>query len=135
MFKNRDKETGEMKDKARGKLLEHIRGMAKDAMAGNLEGMKKVTVASPSKEGLKKGLETAEDVLESGRPPKSMMGDSSEEYGSGEDAPSSPREKEQEDLSDMDLMLSKMSYEEKCELRDKLDQKLKEEDDSSSEMA
>ena len=39
--------------------------MASDMIGGDLaEGMKKVTVASDSKEGLKKGLEKAEDLME-----------------------------------------------------------------------
>jgi len=44
-----------------GDLRKHMQGMLSDKM----KGMKKVTVASDSKEGLKKGMETAEKILKS----------------------------------------------------------------------
>jgi hypothetical protein len=44
-----------------GDLRKHMQGMLSDKM----KGMKKVTVASDTKEGLKKGMETAEKILKS----------------------------------------------------------------------
>lgn len=43
-------------------VLKELKDMARDGMASDL---KKVTVASDSKEGLKKGLEKAKEVLDS----------------------------------------------------------------------
>lgn len=54
---------------AKMSVLEHVRQMAHDMMKDKLDGgMKKVSVASPSKEGLKEGLEKA----------RQMVGDDSE---------------------------------------------------------
>lgn len=46
-------------------LKELAMGSMKDMLDGHMKGMKKVTVASPTDEGLKEGLDKAEDVLES----------------------------------------------------------------------
>jgi len=62
---------GEMepsKKKAKMELLQELRSMAEGMMKEDLDGhmgaLKKVTVASDSKEGLKEGLEKAEEVVE-----------------------------------------------------------------------
>lgn len=55
-------------DKLRAKMevIEELRKMASEMMGEGMgDSMKKVTVASPSEEGLKKGLDLAEDTLES----------------------------------------------------------------------
>lgn len=44
-------------------VLKFISDAADDAIAGKVKGLKKVTVASDSKEGLKKGLEMAEEKI------------------------------------------------------------------------
>lgn len=44
-------------------VLKHLHDMAADAMGEGLKGLKKVTVASDSHEGLKEGLETAKEVV------------------------------------------------------------------------
>lgn len=46
-------------------VIDELRGAAKEAMGGRVKGLKQVKVASDSKEGLKAGLEKAEEVLES----------------------------------------------------------------------
>lgn len=69
-------EEGPDKDKmmAKMKVIHELRQMAQDMMGEKLdEGMKKVTVASDDKEGLKEGLEKAEEIVEEG--PEAMMGD------------------------------------------------------------
>ncbi len=45
-------------------VLKHLSDMAAEAMGSKLGGLKKVTVASDSEEGLKKGLDKAEDIVE-----------------------------------------------------------------------
>lgn len=81
----------EMKKKAKMKVVGDLRNMAMDMMGSDLgkhmEGAKKVTVASKDTEGLKAGLEKAEDLVE-GMP----------EEG-GEETPS----EEMSDLEEMDL--------------------------------
>lgn len=58
------KKLSEVDKKASMNVLGDLRKMAQDEMKGKMASMKKVTVASDSKEGLKKGLEKAEDILE-----------------------------------------------------------------------
>lgn len=67
--------------KAKKEMLNHLSGMMKDHMS---EGLKKVTVASDSEEGLKKGLEKAEEIIEKKEMPsmeesEEMSDDDSEE--------------------------------------------------------
>jgi peptidyl-tRNA hydrolase len=62
----------DMKKKAKLKDLEGLKQVAMDMMGDNfkrdkseLEGLKKVTVAAPDKEGLEKGLEKAKELASS----------------------------------------------------------------------
>jgi hypothetical protein len=50
--------------KAKLTVLNELKKLSSDAMKEDLAGMKKVTVASNSPEGLKKGLEKAEKMIE-----------------------------------------------------------------------
>ena len=50
--------------KAKLTALKEAHGMAKKMMEDDLKGLKKVTIASDSPEGLKAGLEKAEDLIE-----------------------------------------------------------------------
>ena len=50
--------------KAKLTALKEANKMASDMMKENLSGLKKVTVASSSKSGLKEGLEKAEEMIE-----------------------------------------------------------------------
>ena len=61
--KDKMKKMSDSEKKAKLTALKEAHGMASDMLKGNLKGLKKVTVASDSKEGLKKGLEKAEDML------------------------------------------------------------------------
>ena len=53
--------------KAKGKMaaLQGLHEMASDMMGSDLKDMKKVSVVAKDKKGLKKGLEKAEDMLDS----------------------------------------------------------------------
>ena len=44
-------------------VLKDLHKMASDSMADKLHGIKKVTVAAPDEEGLKHGLEKAQDIV------------------------------------------------------------------------
>lgn len=53
----------ENQKKAKKNILEQVRKLAEDQMREKMDGMKKVTVASPTKEGLKEGLDKAEEMM------------------------------------------------------------------------
>lgn len=66
MMFGKDKMKGKMSEnskKAKLVALKEAHGMAKKMMEDDLKGLKKVTVASDSPEGLKAGLEKAEDMI------------------------------------------------------------------------
>lgn len=50
---------------AKSDILKEIKDVLSEGMAEKLKGMKKVTIASDTDEGLKAGLEKAEEVLDS----------------------------------------------------------------------
>ena len=50
--------------KAKMEVLDGIKQIMAEAMGQDMKGLKKVTVASPTEEGLKEGLKVAEDKLE-----------------------------------------------------------------------
>jgi len=54
----------EVEKKAKQNILKQIRQLAQESLKENLGGLKKITVASDSEEGLKAGLEKAEDILD-----------------------------------------------------------------------
>lgn len=58
------KEMSDTEMEAKKSVIEHMRDMAAGMMGDNLKSLKKVTVASDSEEGLKKGLEKAEDIID-----------------------------------------------------------------------
>lgn len=60
-------------------VLKFISDAADDAIAGKVKGLKKVTVASDSEEGLKKGLEMAEDKIGEKGTKDSIMGEDEED--------------------------------------------------------
>lgn len=87
MFGKDKKEMSPLEKKAKLKALKGAHGMASDMLKGQLAGLKKVTVASDSKEGLKKGLEKAEEIVGENEDEDSEMGEHDEaEAGEYEDA-------------------------------------------------
>jgi hypothetical protein len=63
MMFGKDKKMSPIEKKAKLAALKDAHGLASEMMKDGLGGLKKVTVASDSKEGLKKGLDKAEDML------------------------------------------------------------------------
>jgi len=59
----RMKKLSNVEQKASSKVLDELRKHAQGMMNDKMKGLKKVTVASDSKEGLKEGLSKAEDIL------------------------------------------------------------------------
>lgn len=62
-----DSPMSDMEKESKISVLNEIRDLASKAMGSKLDGMKKVSVMSDSKEGLEKGLNKAEDLLHTGQ--------------------------------------------------------------------
>lgn len=88
-FKDKKKDMSKSEKSAKMDVLKGLSKEMGDLMGEKLKGLKKVTVASDSQEGLKHGLEKAEEILESGLP---MAEEPSEEMESEEESPESPEE-------------------------------------------
>jgi len=65
MMKMMKSDSGDMGKEAKLKVLKELKRMASEMMGGDVKDgmMKKVTVASPDKEGLKLGLEKAKEMI------------------------------------------------------------------------
>ncbi len=63
MAKKKGKPMDDLERQAKMNVVKELGCSAADAMKGRLAGLKKVTVASDSKEGLAKGLEKAEEMI------------------------------------------------------------------------
>jgi hypothetical protein len=88
------------KAKAKLKVLMDLKKMAADMMGEDIEsGIKKVTVASPDKEGLKEGLEKAEELLG-----ESEESDDMEDMMSDEDS----MEDEEDDLMSIEAKIAEL---------------------------
>ena len=85
-----DDGSDDMKKDAKLKVLKELRSMASGMMGDDLKDgmMKKVTVASPNKEGLKEGLDKAKEILGEHAP---------DEGSDEEEASESPEEEASED--------------------------------------
>ncbi len=73
-MKDKKGEMPEHEKDAKMSVLEHVRQMAQDMMKDKLDGgMKKVSVASSSKEGLKEGLDKAREMMGNNESEDGMM--------------------------------------------------------------
>lgn len=79
-----DDGSDDMKKNAKLKVLKELRSMASGMMGDDVKDgmMKKVSVAAPNKEGLKKGLETAQEMVGDGEHEAEGEEDSAEEEAS-----------------------------------------------------
>ncbi len=97
------KDLSSTEKEAKMSVVQHMKDMAQEMMGDHLKGMKKVTVASDSDEGLKHGLSKASDIIEQGHlGPEDFAAKHPEELDdSDEEASESPEEeaKEQADGS------------------------------------
>jgi len=89
-----------MEKKAKMGVLHGMKDMATQAMRDKLKGLKKVTVASDSEEGLKKGLSMAEKLM---RLKEGKSEDEESEDDSEEEVAESPSE-ESEEMSEEEAM-------------------------------
>jgi len=102
--KQEGSELGDMEKQAKMSVVKDLRDTMAGEMADRLKGgLKKVTVASDSPEGLKEGLEKAEDMVES------KMGDSSMSE-SLEEPEESEESEDSEEMSpeEIDAMIAKL---------------------------
>lgn len=124
MFEKKKKLSG-VEKKAKMKVVEDMRDMASKAMGDKLHGLKKVTVASNSSEGLKEGLEKAEDVIESKE--SEGLDSMSHDMGHGMDHESEESEEsESPESSEEDVLTKDLSKEEIADLIEQLQKKLEE---------
>jgi len=107
--KSEGKTLSPLEKEAKMGVVDSLKKAAEDAMAE--KGLKKITVASDSKSGLKKGLDMAKEMAAKGAP----MEESSEEESSemaDEEASESPAEEEAEHAEggseDKEAMMAKL---------------------------
>ena len=84
------KKLSPMEQKSSKTVLDELRKQTQGMLKGKMDGLKKVTVASDSKEGLSKGLDLA----------KKIAGHPMEEGSDAEEASESPEMEASEDASD-----------------------------------
>jgi hypothetical protein len=77
------KEMSPAEKKAKLAALKEAHGMASDMMKSGLDGAKKVSVMSDSKEGLKKGLDMAEKIVGEQEDEDSELGEKMEDAQEG----------------------------------------------------
>lgn len=76
--KGKKEDMSDTEKSAKMGVLEDLKNQASEEMGKRLKGLKKVTVASDSKEGLQAGLNKAEDILENEVEGEEDLGDESE---------------------------------------------------------
>jgi hypothetical protein len=90
------KKLSPMEQKASSKVLDALRKETQGMMKGKMDGLKKVTVASNSPEGLKKGLDIAEKIAGKAIDEKEVANDSDFLEEDSEENDESPKEEESE---------------------------------------
>jgi len=63
MKKKKGGEMSGIEKDAKSSVIQEMKKMAEDAMGDKMKGLKKVTVASNSPEGIEKGLEKAKEII------------------------------------------------------------------------
>jgi len=97
---------------AKMSVLEDLRKMMEDQMGGHLDGLKKVTVASPDQHGLEKGLETAQDLISGAKESKETpfshdeLDESPEEESS--ESPEMEASEDEDDEASIDAKLAEL---------------------------
>lgn len=80
------KKLSDSEKEAKMSVLKALKGSMDEVMADKVHGMKKVSVMSDSPEGLKEGLEKAEDIVEESEPLMKMASEDMEESDESEDS-------------------------------------------------
>lgn len=92
---------------AKLKVLDEMKGLAEDEISERLRGLKKVTVASDSKEGLKEGLEKAHELLE-GQQEEEAEHDPSPEEASEMADEESEEESSEDEIEELEKKLAEL---------------------------
>jgi hypothetical protein len=110
------KKMSSLEQKAKMKALKEANGMASDMLKGHLSGLKKVTVASDSKSGLKEGLKKAEEIVkeEDDSSPFGRFSDD-EESQAHEDSESDDEESAEHESGGSEDMLAECDTEEEID--------------------
>jgi len=112
------KKISPIEQKAKMNVLEQLKKDMQDMMGDKVAGLKKVTVASPDKEGLELGLEKAKSFLGEGEPES----EESEEHELSE----SPEIESEEHQDHMKLALGESPQELSEESEEEIDSKIQE---------
>lgn len=109
-FKDKKKDMSKSEKSAKLSVLKDLSSEMAGMMGDKLKGLKKVTVASDSKEGLKEGLEKAESLLEGHLPESEMSQMSEDEESESEmvDSEEEPQSKE-EILAEIEELKKKLA--------------------------
>ena len=131
--KDKMKSLSESEKKAKMTALKEAHGMASDMLKHKVKGLKKVTIASDSEEGIKKGIEKAgeafgmrksedQDMDESESEDQEMGEQESEdqEMGERDEAEASEYEDQQEESQPMSVAKINAKIEELMKLKEKL---------------
>ena len=110
-FKDKKKEMSGSEKSAKMSVLKDLSSEMAGMMGDKLKGLKKVTVASDSKEGLKEGLSKAEDLLEGKLPESSMVSeeDSEESEPEMEEASEEMPQSKEELLAEIEELKKKLA--------------------------
>lgn len=126
------KKLSEIEKKASSKVLGELRKHTQQMMNDKMKGLKKVTVASDSAEGLKKGLSKAEELIKGKMPKEDDL--LTPEEGELDKAHGLEEESEEEEASESpemeaseDESMEEHEYdEEECKTPEEIDAKIKE---------
>lgn len=102
MKKGKPVKEGPYKDAKMG-LLKELQKVMSEEMAGDVAGLKKVTVAAPNQAGLEEGLEKAKEVVEG----EESEEDSEDEEECMEEMPSQPMDI-QEQIKELEMKLAEL---------------------------
>ncbi len=112
MLKRKMEEQGGPKHGPEMKAKACMSKACSDALSEDLMGgVQKVTIASNSKKGLKKGLEKAEDVLESADMEEESEEESEDREEESEDSEKSESKEDSEDSESLKLEIAKLKSE------------------------
>lgn len=97
MLKKDKKKMSPSEKEAKMSVLKDLKSVAEEAMGDDLKGMKKVTVAADSEEGLEEGMDKAKELL------KAKMGDMSPADAEHEEEEMEEESEDSEDMSEEEL--------------------------------
>ncbi len=123
--------------KAKAEMMKQLSDLLGKDMAEDVKGMKKVTVASDSSEGLKEGLKKAKDIMDK-KPDleeeMKEMEDESSDHELDESSEENKSESESDEEKDVDVEGFKMPHTMDEESSDKVKEQIKELEDKIAKL-